>query len=1168
MNKKSFNNIINKISIITNSFNNTNKILSDILVELDIRFINLSTDNIPSTILQSQITNLNLGSVWTRILGKEWIINEILNYFPSDKLLTVNMNLTNIQTSDIVYLNEKKLDEILLKLQNYFNNNNKLKSEYLTMNIPITQFNGLENIINNKKTSVLNNLTTINKVFTFFDGIKVKNIWIIERNKIIGLDIDVTTLQNYFDNSKKLNDLCLPIIPQIKFSGLIQLLKTIDDDIKTNLVIIGKINLYFNENNKLKLNNIGIINSSKVDGLDGEIINIRWILTDFMANIQQKYIDISGINLEDKLISIKQKIIDNFNIYDKINNFFDNNKKLLLNNISVIPITQVDGLENTTNILQNYFKPNNRLQLQFLPIDILISKVEDTGLTLSDTNANTNKTDINTILLYFENNNNILQLKLSHIGKINQEQISDLWSYLNGMTFTGGKDIQSSQIETLDGKINGLKTDIQAYTAKITTILTYFIDDINKKLKSEYIANIDTGDVVGLFGKLQKLTNYFPLNILNVSNLTEKIPQSYISGLSLNILQLQNDIPAYAGKITTILTYFIDDINKKLKSNKIANIDIGDVNELPIKIQTLIDYFPLNILNISNLTEKIPQSYILGLSSNILQLQNYILTCAGKITTILTYFNSITKKLKSEYISNIDTGNVDGLDGKLQKLTDYFPLNILNVSNLTEKIPQSYILGLSTNILQLQNDILIYAGKITTILSYFDNITNKLKSEYIANIDTSVVFGLDGELQKLTGYFPLNILRENNLTNNIPQSYIVGLESKITTLYTDTKNDIIIGQTNTISTQTDTLRGELNLVSYEKRIQDNKDIMDNYDSRIAAINSVEWFNNKSIIEDFKVSIDKITPYFIIDWTNNIAVKLKNTTNNKYFWIETDLTWTEKKLWFNINGIIPIVLYNDKILTNTNVTIADGKRLKSNNSTLQSIDNSNYVTKYGVDNSGKILNLFKMEMNSLGDDAFHDSSTSKNGYYLNNNDRNYILNKDTEPCITIQSQYRSIILSKNMYFYVEKFQFIQYYNGTLGNGRLIFDWYNGITTSSDIRLKNNINEIICDKNEIYWMFDLMNVKTFNSIEHDDNKMYGLIAQDIEWNTILKECLLTIPEINGYYWLCYSHLSLINTMGIQQLIKEKKSKQIKIDSLESEINNLEKTIQKIKTYLNLP
>ena len=121
--------------------------------------------------------------------------------------------------------------------------------------------------------------------------------------------------------------------------------------------------------------------------------------------------------------------------------------------------------------------------------------------------------------------------------------------------------------------------------------------------------------------------------------------------------------------------------------------------------------------------------------------------------------------------------------------------------------------------------------------------------------------------------------------------------------------------------------------------------------------------------------------------------------------------------------------------------------------------------------------------------------------------------------------------------------------------------------SDIRLKKNINILNCDKNEIYLMFDLIKVKSFNYLHNNLYKIYGLIAQDIEWNTILKECLLTINKDDGMYSLDYHNLGIINVLGIQQLIKDDNEMNIKINELNNRLITLKNTLEELESFLNL-
>lgn len=109
---------------------------------------------------------------------------------------------------------------------------------------------------------------------------------------------------------------------------------------------------------------------------------------------------------------------------------------------------------------------------------------------------------------------------------------------------------------------------------------------------------------------------------------------------------------------------------------------------------------------------------------------------------------------------------------------------------------------------------------------------------------------------------------------------------------------------------------------------------------------------------------------------------------------------------------------------------------------------------------------------------------------------------------------------------------------------------GSSSSSDIRLKENIKNINIDT--IRKLFEGFSFKTFRykDKKDDSNTHYGLIAQDVI--ELLKACNLEEKEYvekndEGYYSLLYSNLERLGLIAIQDLYKTISKQQREIDDL---------------------
>lgn len=239
--------------------------------------------------------------------------------------------------------------------------------------------------------------------------------------------------------------------------------------------------------------------------------------------------------------------------------------------------------------------------------------------------------------------------------------------------------------------------------------------------------------------------------------------------------------------------------------------------------------------------------------------------------------------------------------------------------------------------------------------------------------------------------------------------------------------------------------------------------------------------------------------------------------------------------------------------NTDVSIAATKILKSYSTTLLPLTDNEYVTQ-------NYLDWFKWNVNIFWLDPAHFSRNSvMPGPYMSwiwAGSSMYgiaFLSNSQEWMLYLSSNL--FVTPYNVYFHYKTEQnFTSYINIIAG----IHYQY------SDIRLKKNINEVICKQNEIYEMYELIKIKTFNYI-FNDIKRYGIIAQDVIWNTILRECLTSID--NDTYTVYYARINLINVLGIQQLIKDDDKLQIKINEVETLTYDLKARIKKITDFLNI-
>ena len=136
--------------------------------------------------------------------------------------------------------------------------------EYLTEQIPITQFENIESNLNIIVNNNVSNASIINLILSYFD----------ENNKLKKFHTNNIEIENVNNLSNTLNNLTL-FIPQSQIINLITDLQNINIKIKENKDLIDKILSYFDINYKLKLINMSNISIDKIINLNPRLLNLQ-----------------------------------------------------------------------------------------------------------------------------------------------------------------------------------------------------------------------------------------------------------------------------------------------------------------------------------------------------------------------------------------------------------------------------------------------------------------------------------------------------------------------------------------------------------------------------------------------------------------------------------------------------------------------------------------------------------------------------------------------------------------------------------------------------------------------------------------------------------------------------------------------------------------------------
>jgi hypothetical protein len=122
----------------------------------------------------------------------------------------------------------------------------------------------------------------------------------------------------------------------------------------------------------------------------------------------------------------------------------------------------------------------------------------------------------------------------------------------------------------------------------------------------------------------------------------------------------------------------------------------------------------------------------------------------------------------------------------------------------------------------------------------------------------------------------------------------------------------------------------------------------------------------------------------------------------------------------------------------------------------------------------------------------------------------------------------------------------------------------MSTSSDRRLKRDINPIIVGGNDLLDKLSLIEYVTYKKKAPTEEKYYknGKVRQkyqDIHKGMIAQDVKKIFPEVvekdGEYHMMKYAEVDIYFNMGVQELIKRDKEKQILIDDLTTRLAKLE-------------
>ena len=283
--------------------------------------------------------------------------------------------------------------------------------------------------------------------------------------------------------------------------------------------------------------------------------------------------------------------------------------------------------------------------------------------------------------------------------------------------------------------------------------------------------------------------------------------------------------------------------------------------------------------------------------------------------------------------------------------------------------------SLFSDLEKIRNNILINSSLITTVEKYFD-INNKLLLTYL-NIEIDNIIDLRQILNNLQNKFELNKLKLIYLPINIPIIKIFNLDFDLNKIKLDIlKNwwDITINYS--------LYNFHISITkTHQELIKNNFDNIIIQNNKINILeNKKNLFNNNILTENFLITINNSNltkSIFEINWTNDISIKLKNETQNKSIFIKWNFLENDTKLWFIINEIETMSLFDNKILINTDLIMDGTSRLKSSWTTLIPITDNEYITKYYADlKINTSIDIFNIN------NFFNNNNGAKTPYFQN------------------------------------------------------------------------------------------------------------------------------------------------------------------------------------------
>ena len=438
---------LSKLNLLKNLNLSNNNLKSNEICKLisnlnSIEKINLNNNNIEylnfnnkcENLLQLEIDNNKINKI---IFNKESLINLIYLSLNSNKISEINSinNLFNLEyfsiiENELIQLNINNLNNLKLLqaknnlLNNFLLSNNLKLIQYIEIsynNLISFKIEGehkfLKNLIvdNNK----LNNIE-INNNF-FFENIEFIDL---SNNNFNSIDFikffnNVQRINLSFNNLNNLNEI-ISIFKQFKF---LKELNLIDNNFNKNYYNINVVpNEIFNNLNDY-FSNINVKNLNQK-----EIINYRNFIIFNINNLA--YLDMIGINEEEKNNAINNNNLNNFNYKTLINNSEKNNNNINNNNLK-----ENDSINNNSSLNFNFknvyqknkiFNNNNNNLINFnnnnnnLLLEKFNNSINSKNFSIS-LNSSLNKNDNNS---NYENNNNNNYIYINYDSS-NKENIID-----------------------------------------------------------------------------------------------------------------------------------------------------------------------------------------------------------------------------------------------------------------------------------------------------------------------------------------------------------------------------------------------------------------------------------------------------------------------------------------------------------------------------------------------------------------------------------------------------------------------------------------------------------------------------------------------------------------------------------------------------------------------